>query len=104
VEDAPSKTPLVANLLSRSLLNFTHLSAETPGKWKFANNRPNWKKPRGVEQRNAALDWLRETRTMHDHGVVYFADDDNTYHTQLFEEVGSSEAMLNLEVIVKIYH
>ena len=50
---------------------------------------PNWLKPRGVLQRNAGLDWLKQTaRTRHlEPAVVYFADDDNTYSLQLFEEV-----------------
>ena len=41
-------------------------------------------KPRGVSNRNAALQWVRQNRKS---GVLYFADDDNTYDIQLFEEV-----------------
>lgn len=41
-------------------------------------------KPRGVANRNAALDWVRSNCKS---GVVYFADDDNTYDIRLFEEV-----------------
>ena len=41
-------------------------------------------KPRGVANRNAAIDWLRANVKT---GVVYFADDDNTYDIRLFEEV-----------------
>lgn len=49
---------------------------------------PSWLKPRGVEQRNEGLRWLREDRRdQNQQGVVYFADDDNTYSLQLFEEV-----------------
>lgn len=53
---------------------------------------PSWLKPRGVEQRNEGLRWLREDRRAQlggdsQHGVVYFADDDNTYSLQIFEEV-----------------
>ena len=44
-------------------------------------------KPKGVANRNLGLKWVLE------HGsngsVVYFADDDNTYDIQLFEEVFS---------------
>lgn len=64
----------------------------------FVNNSlppqgdPSWLKPRGVEQRNEALRWLREDRRAQpggdsQQGVVYFADDDNTYSLQIFEEV-----------------
>lgn len=50
---------------------------------------PSWLKPRGVEQRNEGLRWLRENgRGDNQQGVVYFADDDNTYSLQIFEEVG----------------
>lgn len=41
-------------------------------------------KPRGVANRNAALDWVRANCKT---GVVYFGDDDNTYDIRLFEEV-----------------
>ncbi len=48
-----------------------------------------WSKPRGVLQRNTALTWLREHAMELDRGVVYFADDDNTYDIRVFEEVRS---------------
>lgn len=34
VEDSETKTSLVANLLSKSNLNYTHLSIATPNEWK----------------------------------------------------------------------
>jgi len=46
--------------------------------------------PRGVLQRNAGLAWLRnylDTSRRAD-GVLYFADDDNTYDLRIFDEVG----------------
>ena len=42
-------------------------------------------KPRGVSNRNAALQWLRSNNITE--GVIYFADDDNSYDLELFEEV-----------------
>ena len=42
-------------------------------------------KPRGVANRSLGLEWVIENS---DEGVVYFADDDNTYDIRLFEEVG----------------
>lgn len=44
----------------------------------------HWTKPRGVLQRNTALEWLRLHTA---EGVVYFADDDNSYSIRLFEEM-----------------
>ena len=44
----------------------------------------NGAKPRGVANRNLGLEWAIENV---DDGVVYFADDDNTYDIRLFEEV-----------------
>ena len=45
--------------------------------------------PRGVSNRNAGLEFvLRHVQTTVDtSGVIYFADDDNTYSSKLFEEV-----------------
>ena len=41
--------------------------------------------PRGVSNRMAALDWIRRNGIKS--GVLYFADDDNTYDIRIFEEV-----------------
>ena len=41
-------------------------------------------KPRGVSNRNAALEFIRRNINS---GVFYFADDDNTYDYRLFEQV-----------------
>ena len=45
-------------------------------------------KPRGVANRNAGLDWIRENCK---DGVLYFADDDNSYDVRLFEDVSISK-------------
>jgi hypothetical protein len=42
--------------------------------------------PKGVSNRNAALNWLITHQTL-DEGVLYIADDDNTYDLDLFIEV-----------------
>lgn len=89
VEDSAAKTNLVTNFLKESGLVYTHLNAITPSTYKLGKNDPNWKKPRGVEQRNAALRWIRENLNDSVKGVVYFADDDNTYAVKLFREVRS---------------
>lgn len=121
VEDSPHKTPLVTDFLMKSGLTYTHLHVPTAKDrklqevrameanatpvlacwslqcWHFCahsprQDDPSWLKPRGVEQRNEGLRWLREDRRPQpgegrQRGVVYFADDDNTYSLQIFEEV-----------------
>lgn len=87
VEDAANKTRLVTNLLATSLLSYTHLNVATPPNYKLGKRDPNWKKPRGVEQRNAALRWIRENLSSSHNGIVFFADDDNTYSIQIFAEM-----------------
>ena len=88
VEDSPSKTDLVTNLLRFSGLPYTHLNIVTPPNYKMADEDPNWLKPRGVLQRNLALEWLRQNLDPDkSNGVLYFADDDNTYSLEVFEEM-----------------
>uniref|UniRef100_A0A8C0K4S8 Galactosylgalactosylxylosylprotein 3-beta-glucuronosyltransferase n=1 Tax=Canis lupus dingo TaxID=286419 RepID=A0A8C0K4S8_CANLU len=91
VEDAPRRTPLTARLLRDTGLNYTHLHVETPRNYKLRGDARDPRIPRGTMQRNLALRWLRETfpRNSSQPGVVYFADDDNTYSLELFEEVGA---------------
>ncbi|KAG8437913.1 hypothetical protein GDO86_008563 [Hymenochirus boettgeri] len=87
VEDSTTRSQLVADLLVQSGLHYTHLNVQTPPVMKLKEGDPNWLKPRGVEQRNEALRWLRENKLSGDTGVVYFADDDNTYSVHVFEEM-----------------
>ncbi|XP_014600849.1 PREDICTED: galactosylgalactosylxylosylprotein 3-beta-glucuronosyltransferase I isoform X2 [Polistes canadensis] len=88
VEDSSERTKLVSRLLKESsLMTYTHLATATPPNYKLGKDDPNWKKPRGVEQRNAALRWLRKNCDSSDNGVVFFADDDNTYSVKLFQEM-----------------
>lgn len=83
VEDRATRSELVSSFLARAGLLNTHLHVPTPRRYK----RP-WL-PRATEQRNAGLAWLRQR---HQHqsaqpGVLFFADDDNTYSLELFQEV-----------------
>lgn len=99
VEDAEGPSALVSSLLAASGLLFTHLAVLTPKTQRLREGEPGWLRPRGVEQRNRALDWLRRgggavggekvPPAPGSRGVVYFADDDNTYSRELFEEVRS---------------
>ncbi|KOB71472.1 putative glucuronyltransferase I [Operophtera brumata] len=72
-----SKTKLVENLLKESTLKYTHLNIKT--------HKAKHSTASGVEQRNLALDWLREhIKAAEDkRGVVYFMDDDNTYSLKM---------------------
>ena len=88
VEDSHERTNLVKRFLSNSGLNYTHLNTRTPVEMRRGRNKPRWTKSRGVEQRNTGIEWLRENINPNlTKGVVYFADDDNTYDIRLFEEV-----------------
>uniref|UniRef100_A0A8W7NYU9 Galactosylgalactosylxylosylprotein 3-beta-glucuronosyltransferase n=1 Tax=Anopheles atroparvus TaxID=41427 RepID=A0A8W7NYU9_ANOAO len=103
VEDASKTSTLVGNLLKRSGLQArsVQLFAKTPTNFKLQGKDPNWLKPRGVEQRNVALKWIREHlardqrtgdgETATGNSIVYFMDDDNTYSTELFEEISKIE-------------
>ncbi|XP_074026071.1 glucuronyltransferase I isoform X2 [Leptinotarsa decemlineata] len=88
IEDSETKSDLVRHVLAESQLAFTHLNAKTPPFEKLKGKDPRWKRHRGVEQRNMALSWIRNNLQIgRDRGIVYFMDDDNTYHTKLFSEI-----------------
>ncbi|XP_063302550.1 galactosylgalactosylxylosylprotein 3-beta-glucuronosyltransferase 1-like [Pelobates fuscus] len=89
IEDSPRKTKLVANLLEKAGLNFTHLNVESPHNLKIGLAKSPNHTPRGTVQRNLGLRWLRDNINASNpsDGVVYFADDDNTYTLELFEEM-----------------
>ena len=79
VEDASTTTQLVTGVLKKSGLKNTQLSVRTQSNLQKKSDDPHWKKHRGVDQRNMGLQWLRKHSTPATNGVVYFADDDNTY-------------------------
>lgn len=93
VEDSLEKTNKVSKFVSETKLNIIHLNEKSP-----KLEKPKGKiGHKGVEQRNKALKWLRENNIKK--GVFYFADDDNSYDINLFEEVNfkkSSEKILKL--------
>ena len=57
-------------------------------------------KARGVSNRNKGLQWIRENY-VDTRGVIYFADDDNTYDLRLFDEV-SFHICLSLYVLFSL--
>ncbi|XP_075555980.1 galactosylgalactosylxylosylprotein 3-beta-glucuronosyltransferase I-like [Dermacentor variabilis] len=88
VEDSTVRTALVSDLLARCGVAFTHLYAATPAERKLKPEDPSWLLPKGVLQRNEGLRWLRTNAEHLDpNGIVYFADDDNTYDLRLFDEM-----------------
>ncbi|XP_074528258.1 galactosylgalactosylxylosylprotein 3-beta-glucuronosyltransferase 1 [Halichoeres trimaculatus] len=93
VEDSQRTTTLVSRLLQDTGLNYTHLNVETPRNYKVRGDTRDPRIPRGTIQRNLALRWLRETFGVNSSqtGIVYFADDDNTYSLELFDEMRSTK-------------
>ena len=61
-----------------------HLTSSNPT---FSNGKANKKTPKGVFCRNTALEWLIENNR--ESGVLYFADDDNTYDWRVFNLIRS---------------
>jgi hypothetical protein len=66
-------------LISQTPFFFSSSAAQMPAKF-----RKNKVKPRGVSNRNRGLEWIRANAS---DGVLYFADDDNTYDLDIFDEV-----------------
>ncbi|OXA64823.1 galactosylgalactosylxylosylprotein 3-beta-glucuronosyltransferase P [Folsomia candida] len=85
IEDAESLSPVVTEILKRSGIRYVHLIAPMP-----AEQKKKKVKARGVSNRNKGLDWVRENY-VDTRGVVYFADDDNTYDLRLFDEIRTVE-------------
>ncbi|XP_049281845.1 galactosylgalactosylxylosylprotein 3-beta-glucuronosyltransferase P [Anopheles funestus] len=79
VEDSENRTATVARLLEEIGVPFVQLAAPMPAQY-----RKHKVKPRGVSNRNRALQWIRANAT---EGTLYFADDDNTYNLKLFEQL-----------------
>jgi len=88
VEDSDQKTNQVKTFLQRSGLIYTHLNIETPSVMKLDPKDDRWK---GIRQRNKAISWLRNNFQAGDPGVVYFADDDNSYSLELFQEISDTK-------------
>lgn len=81
VEDNEELSQKVADILDRCLVKNTYLRHKTPA------DRLG-QRGTGADQRNYAMQWLREQYQVGQlPGVVYFGDDDNTYDIRLFEEV-----------------
>ncbi|XP_053641662.1 galactosylgalactosylxylosylprotein 3-beta-glucuronosyltransferase P isoform X1 [Cherax quadricarinatus] len=78
-EDSTVASTSVVQYLNESGLNTVYLHVQMPSRYKKVGN-----KPRGVANRMAGLNWVRENAK---DGVLYFADDDNTYDIRIFEQI-----------------
>uniref|UniRef100_A0A914N2T0 Galactosylgalactosylxylosylprotein 3-beta-glucuronosyltransferase n=1 Tax=Meloidogyne incognita TaxID=6306 RepID=A0A914N2T0_MELIC len=87
VEDAQLPSKFIDDLFNRLKIKGVHLVKQTPADKKLKFSDPRWKFPRGVEQRNSALFWIRNNLNSWKRGIVYFGDDDNTYDWRLFDEM-----------------
>ncbi|CAF0807464.1 unnamed protein product [Brachionus calyciflorus] len=85
VEDSLDKTDKIINFVFDSNLKIVHLVEKTLPTVKPSGTVGH----KGVEQRNRALKWLKESNVAN--GAFYFADDDNSYDIRLFEEIRSVE-------------
>lgn len=81
IEDATECLPMVSEHLARHQIPYVHMVAPLPEVFLGKG-----KKPRGVSQRNAAIQWILTHPDLPE-GVLYFADDDNTYDLRLFEDI-----------------
>ncbi|XP_034666712.1 galactosylgalactosylxylosylprotein 3-beta-glucuronosyltransferase S isoform X2 [Drosophila subobscura] len=63
---------------------YTHLASPMPSNFRKAKPAP-----RGVANRRAALQWLRQRNLTN--GILYFGDDDNTYDLRLFSEIRQTQ-------------
>lgn len=81
IEDATVCSPMVSQFLVRHQMPYIHMVAPLPEVFIGEGQ-----KPRGVSQRNAAIQWIM-THSDFPEGVLYFADDDNTYDLRLFDEI-----------------
>ena len=95
IEDSEKPTELVSRLIERCNVKIVHLAVPTSSIYKQKKGGPRENKPRGVEQRNAGLHWLRDSYSLDNcSGVFYFGDDDNKYDLRLFEDVSWTPYLL----------
>ncbi|XP_067642520.1 galactosylgalactosylxylosylprotein 3-beta-glucuronosyltransferase P isoform X2 [Eurosta solidaginis] len=80
VDDANHTSPLVIETLNRIGVPYEYFLAPMPEIYKHTKKA----KPRGVSNRNRGLDYIRANAT---DGVLYFADDDNTYDISIFDQM-----------------
>lgn len=95
-EDADTPTPALTRYLNESALSSVYMRVQMPAQYQKVKN-----KPRGVANRMAGMNWVRENAK---EGVLYFADDDNTYDIRLFEQMRWTErvSMFPVGLVTKL--
>ncbi|XP_016962181.1 galactosylgalactosylxylosylprotein 3-beta-glucuronosyltransferase S isoform X1 [Drosophila biarmipes] len=83
-DDQEKCNAFMGTLLNRFGMPYTHMVSPMPSK--FRNEKPA---PRGVANRRAALQWLKQHNFTN--GILYFGDDDNTYDLRLFSEIRQTQ-------------
>lgn len=86
IEDGYEKNEIVENILKKFALKYQYLLAPMPEKYKNGTAA----QPKGVSNRNKGLEWIRNHSRS---GVLYFADDDNTYDIELFMEIRQTQTV-----------
>ena len=81
-EDSETCSDFVDSFVRSANISYVHLTSPMPKKY-----RTKGAKPKGVSNRRASMKWILENHKWQQDGVLYFADDDNTYDLKLFEEI-----------------
>ncbi|XP_031623283.1 galactosylgalactosylxylosylprotein 3-beta-glucuronosyltransferase S [Contarinia nasturtii] len=85
-DDTDSCNPQLDEFLNRFGMPYTHISSPMPDFYR--SQKPM---PRGVANRRAAINWIRQNGKKP--GVMYFGDDDNTFDLRLFNEIRSTKGV-----------
>ncbi|KAK3084677.1 hypothetical protein FSP39_017297 [Pinctada imbricata] len=102
IEDGETTDVNIEKLLSAYDIQHTYFAQ--------INNLPKKKRSliRGMDQRNAGLNWIRLNHNIETRAVLYFADDDNAYSLEIFDEIRFTKkvavfpvGLTNDEVIVR---
>ncbi|XP_049276845.1 galactosylgalactosylxylosylprotein 3-beta-glucuronosyltransferase S isoform X1 [Anopheles funestus] len=79
-DDTSSCSATLNSHIRKFGIPYTQLASPMPEMYRARKNAP-----RGVANRRAALNWIRQNQKKT--GVLYFGDDDNTFDLKLFSEI-----------------
>ncbi|XP_050530043.1 galactosylgalactosylxylosylprotein 3-beta-glucuronosyltransferase S isoform X2 [Daktulosphaira vitifoliae] len=86
-DDRPDCSEQLKIILPEFGIPYTYIASPMPTLYKKKNVVP-----RGVSNRRAALDWIRQNHNKSDtNAILYFGDDDNTFHLNLFKEIRTTK-------------